>query len=144
VLDQFSAGERAARVTSITGPRGGDLYLDELLPHFVKPVAHGAIKDVLLVLATTATKGLPGWVESLNVAPAEVQLDRLPSEQFSHLAEEYFQERGIQTLLTARQLDPDLWRSNVTQYAELLTKAKRTWSPSQLVGLYSLIAQTLP
>jgi hypothetical protein len=140
VLDQIAARTRSAGAGPAPWSIDGKLFTDYLVPYLIRPFARGRVPDVLLVLGVTESAVKPFGLDkdSLGLVPTTIPVGALAADQFQKLAEEYFQKRKVEEVLRSKNCDPTLWRGPVAQLAELFKQMRRTWSPMDILSLYTL------
>jgi hypothetical protein len=129
VLDQMAKGTNR-RTPGILAR----VFSDFLGQAFVRPFAHGHIKDMILVLGITQVHveffGLDDNL--LGTTPPSVEVNPLGAEHFRALAQEYAQRRSH------GQPAPSDWDRQVEVTAHHYQGCKCSWSPHVLPMLFSI------
>jgi len=124
VLDQLTGG----RLT------GGGGVLDEirdiLLPHLIKPLAVGQIKNLILIIAVPSSvmDRLP-FQEVLSFKPPTIRVPEFQCTEFGPLASEYFRRGEFDD---PPRFPAGSWEESVQHFERQLTMNRRNWKPSFL------------
>ncbi len=136
VLDQVSLNPGRPRRDELVSKA----FKEALVPHLIRPLARGVVKDLTLALAV-APDDLQAFgldERTLGLTPDSVPVPRLNANLFLDLADEFFTKCGAFEALNRLNKSADLhnFLVNTSQY---YLSVNMEWSPSDFKHFYDLL-----
>jgi hypothetical protein len=142
VLDQLAVRDPAWASAPSAWNVDRRLFTDHLVPHLIRPIAAGAVPEVVLLVGVTesAVSAFGLDARSLRLSPTTIPVDALAPANFGELALEYCTKRKIEEAIRGRNGDPTSWRDFVTLVGAM---RRTTWRPGDLAALYDIVFSSL-